>query len=161
MGILSSIANIFRAPTYDDYDYDYRDRIPASVERYVRARDGRVCQVCGNRIRRDQKIEIHHWKAARLGGPSLEYNLAVTHAICNGRVGVRGREEACRLARTHYEEWCTEALIRRIERMSGIPETRFGRKARESAAERRQREALVNPAGARTRSKTRRRPRKK
>lgn len=93
-----------------------RERISAAVRRAVNERDGRVCQLCGHRIKDGQRKHLHHWDHAEGGGPSTVKNLAVTHAICNQAVGTRKKAAAKKLARARYPVWVTDAAARKRDR---------------------------------------------
>ncbi len=62
-------------------------RAPLSINlrAAVLARDGLVCQLCGNPIRYQSNIAIDHIIPVSKGGPDTLDNLRVAHRFCNSR----------------------------------------------------------------------------
>jgi 5-methylcytosine-specific restriction endonuclease McrA len=106
------------------HQFILRDPISRRVRAAVIARDGRKCQLCRRIVSGDQRLHLHHWLAAEFGGPSSCKNLAVTHEICNLRVGMMDRARAKKLARAMYPDWVSHARLNRVYRACGLPPPR-------------------------------------
>lgn len=67
-----------------------REEIPAPLRREVIARDGRVCQLCGDAVPEGPgEIHIDHVFPLSRGGATVLENLQVTHAACNIAKGAK------------------------------------------------------------------------